>query len=370
MVCHFSEIPKDLPDTEDAVFRSRISCAYEDLKKHYAKEIADLYVSFGAPASTSRDPQPKRSSQSEDIQPGSSLSAVEPKYQFAQLILPQGTLEEIQHKINLFTLKDKVFGEWGLGQIEPYPRSALNFYGPPGTGKTLAAHAIANYLGKKIILATYAEIESKYHGDGPKNVKAVFKKAEDEDAVLFIDEADSLLSQRLSNVTQGSEQAINSMRSQLLICLERFSGLVIFSTNFVENYDKAFETRVSNIEFKMPDVEARAKIWERHLPDALPRESDVNVEALAEEIDDVCGRDIKNAVIDAALKVAYAQAHSGRTNPLCMRDLKDSIIAIKNARIKRKKTSKIEAKGVPISDEEKERIGKQVAAAINEKKDN
>jgi hypothetical protein len=36
-------------------------------------------------------------------------------------------------------------------------------------------------------------------------------------------------------VTQGSEQAINSMRSQLLICLEAFSGAVIFSTNLVEN---------------------------------------------------------------------------------------------------------------------------------------
>ncbi|MBR8840228.1 MAG: AAA family ATPase [Stigonema ocellatum SAG 48.90 = DSM 106950] len=55
-----------------------------------------------------------------------------------------------------------------------------------------------------------------------------------DNAVLFIDEADSLLSKRLLHVTQGSEQAINSIRSQLFICLEQYQGIVIFATNLVE----------------------------------------------------------------------------------------------------------------------------------------
>ena len=50
--------------------------------------------------------------------------------------------------------------------------------------------------------------------------RVIFHAAERDDAVLFLDESDSLLSKRLTNVTDGSAQAINSIRSQLLICLE------------------------------------------------------------------------------------------------------------------------------------------------------
>ena len=181
----FEGIPADLPEKEESLFRSRIDLACQDLIGHTKKEVGDLYLSFGRSNSVPPVPEIKQTApdREEDTLPGSNLSAVEPKYRFEQLVLPQGVLDDIQHKISLFQLKNKVFEEWGLKEIEPYPRSALNFHGAPGTGKTMAAHAIAQLLGKKIILATYAEIESKYHGDGPKNVKAVFKKAEEEDAI-------------------------------------------------------------------------------------------------------------------------------------------------------------------------------------------
>ncbi|QKZ17134.1 AAA family ATPase [Streptomyces chartreusis] len=80
-----------------------------------------------------------------------------------------------------------------------------------------------------LIMAGYAELESKFHGDGPKNVKAAFHAAESQGALLFIDEADSLLSRRLTDVPQGSEQAINSMRSQIVLCLDQFTAVVVFS---------------------------------------------------------------------------------------------------------------------------------------------
>src|SRR5258708_21599866 len=150
-------------------------------------------------------------------------------------------------------VEHKGFDEWGLRTIQPFPHSALNFHGPPGTGKTLAAHTIAHTLKRSILVASYAEIESKFHGEGPKNVKAIFHSAERDHAILFIDEANSLLSKRLTEVTQGSEQAINSMRSQLFICLQEFRGVVIFATNLVENYDKAFETRVRYLHFPLPN---------------------------------------------------------------------------------------------------------------------
>ena len=232
--------------------------------------------------------------------------AEEPRYTFDQVILPQKVLDQIEKAIGVIQVEHKVFDEWGLRSIIPTASSALSFYGPPGTGKSMAAEAIAAKLGKKILSATYADIESKYHGEGPKMVKAIFMAAERDDAVLFLDESDSLLSKRLTNVSDGSAQAINSMRSQLLISLERFKGIVIFATNLVVNYDKAFLSRLINIEFTMPTAVEREKIWWQHL-----RTDTVHV-PLAENVDipmlsatyEFCGREIKSAVKSACIATA------------------------------------------------------------------
>lgn len=235
--------------------------------------------------------------------------AVTPKYTFDMVQLPSDTLEQINRALGRIEYEQKVFNEWGLYAIMPNPVSALGFFGPPGTGKTLAAEAIADKLGKKIVRVSYADIENKYVGEGPKNVKAVFYAAEKQDAVLFIDEADSLLSKRLTSVSDGTGQAFNSMRSQLLMSLENFHGVAIFATNLVVNYDKAFLSRLISIEFKNPDVSLRQQIWATHLYPkflnghnlSIPLSDDVNICSLAEKYD-LCGRDIRNAVIDACVE--------------------------------------------------------------------
>lgn len=235
-----------------------------------------------------------------------------PLYSFDRVILPKEVKEKIEDAIGILQCEQKVFDEWGLYEILPHPSTSLSFFGPSGTGKTMAAEAVANKLGKKILKVSYADVESKFHGEGPKMVKAIFIAARNADAVLFFDEADSLLSKRLTNVTQGSEQAINSMRSQLLISLEEFRGIVIFATNLVVNYDKAFLTRLISVEFKTPDVGTRKQIWDVHIvaPDDgkqhklnIPLASDVNTSELAEKYDFV-GREIRNAVVAACVKAA------------------------------------------------------------------
>lgn len=251
-----------------------------------------------------------------------------PLFSFDQLVVSETVLENLLIAIEFIHVKSKVFDEWGLRKIEPFPRAVLNFYGKPGTGKTLAAHAIATKIERNILAISYAQLESMYHGEGPKNVDAVFLAAERENAVLFIDEAESLLSKRLTNVTQGSEEAINSMRSQLLIRLEQFRGVAIFSTNLVESYDKAFETRVRNVYFPMPDEDCRRELWRKHLSVGIPLAANVSFDKLA-QIDDVCGRDIKNAVIDAAIRVA-------RRNDVAV-ELGDLISSVE--RIKAEKTT-------------------------------
>ncbi len=334
-------IPDDIPVPVDALCRSRLHHAVTELL-HKAR-LKDLKITV-ATASTlldmhagpSLEAETTGQTRSSDDPPieirALQYKAQQPFFTFEQLVVPDALMEDLLSAVEVIRVERKVFDEWGLRKIQPFPHTALNFHGPPGTGKTLAAHAIAHGLNRSILVASYAEIESKFHGEGPKNVKAIFHAAERDHAILFtilfIDEADSLLSKRLTEVTQGSEQAINSMRSQLFICLQEFRGVVIFATNLVENYDKAFETRVRYLHFPLPDEQCRREIWRRHLVPQLPLAENVSPDQLAAYADDICGRDIRNAVIDAAVRVArYRKDHV----ELC--DLIEAVDRIKAARV-------------------------------------
>ena len=128
-----------------------------------------------------------------------------------------------------------IYSDWGFAEVDPTGRNmAINFYGPPGTGKTLAAEALAGTLGLKFIHIGISEIESKFVGETAKNISAAFQEAALQGALLFFDEADTLLGARLSSVTQGVDHEINAMRSTMLIELERFNGIVVFATNFAK----------------------------------------------------------------------------------------------------------------------------------------
>lgn len=356
-------IPDSIPETIAAVFRSRLITAVNKFLNQTNLENIKIIIgtasdlqNINGENSSSIESEDNKQNPENDLSSEKRASKYEtgkPLFDFEQLVVPEEVTEDLLLAVDLIELEPRVFDTWGLKKIEPFPRTALNFYGKPGTGKTLAAHAIASKINRPILVASYAQIESMYHGEGPKNIEAIFFAAERDNALLFIDEADSLLSKRLTNVTQGSEQAINSMRSQLLICLERFRGVVIFSTNLVENYDKAFETRVRNIHFPLPDKPSREEIWRRHLPTELPLATEVTCERLA-EVEDVCGRDIKNAVIDAAMRVA----RKGKSI-VQFSDLLDSIERIKAARIKD------EADSEELSPEEEVRISKEIQASLS-----
>lgn len=234
--------------------------------------------------------------------------AQNPRYRFDQVALPKEKIAEIELALDTILYEHQVFEEWGLYAIQPSPKCALSFYGPPGTGKSMLAEAIASKVGKKIISVSYADIENKYVGEGPKNVSAVFLAAQEQDAVLFIDEAESLLSKRLVNVSDPSGQAMNSMRSQMLISLENFHGIVVFATNMAVNYDRAFVSRIKHIFIDFPDAQTRATIWKKHLYPfdeqskslRIPLAEDVDTAVLGEKYV-LCGRDIRNTVVEACV---------------------------------------------------------------------
>lgn len=190
----------------------------------------------------------------------------------ADVILSAITKNQLEESLAKIKYHKVIYEEWGFGEVDKLGRSSiLNFYGAPGTGKTLTAEAFAGRLEMPIIKLGIAEIESKMMGETSKNIQRAFKDAHSQRAILFFDEADTLLGKRLSSVTQGVDNEVNAMRSTMLIELEKFDGIVIFATNFAKNYDEAFRSRISyHIEFTLPDLEARIKLWDKMLVGGVP----------------------------------------------------------------------------------------------------
>jgi SpoVK/Ycf46/Vps4 family AAA+-type ATPase len=234
------------------------------------------------------------------------VETITPERTLADVVLPprtQRTLEQALAEVRNHTL---IFSRWGLGERHTSGRGlGFNFAGPPGTGKTICAEAIANELGMKLLVVDYAEAESMWIGETPKNIVAAFRAAAEKNAVLFFDEADAIATRRSAGAPLRADREANLTVNILLRELEAFNGIVIFATNLATNLDPAFERRIrTHVLFEMPGVEERARIWQLQIhPQKTPLAPDVDFRKLAERYV-VSGGDIKNAVIKAAAAAA------------------------------------------------------------------
>lgn len=228
----------------------------------------------------------------------------QPRHTMADLILDPATQTQLLDVITYFQNQDLLFQQWGLGERFSAQRGlAVNLYGPPGTGKTVAAHAIVSALRLPMICVDYAEIESKYVGETSKNLSALFRTASEQNAVIFFDEADALLSKRVTNMTSATDVSVNQTRSVLLNLLNGYGGVILFATNFIQNFDAAFLRRIKyHVRFHLPDAVLREKLWRMYIPEKMPCE--VDFAALAGKFDGISGSDISNAVFTAAVRAA------------------------------------------------------------------
>lgn len=277
------------------------------------------------PTKSNSDPNKTRQPEKQEI----AFLISKPKYKLSDLILSEKNLDELQTVIKAKEYWSKVFVEWNLQSVMKQRKSLfINLYGDPGTGKTMASHAIAYELDKEMICVNYADIESKYVGETSKNLTNLFKIASEKDAIIFFDEADALLSKRVTNMSSSTDVSVNQTRSVLLTLLNDFDGMVIFATNFISNYDPAFMRRIQyHIKFELPDSELRKKLWKMYIPEEMP--TDVNISEIAEKYDGISGSDISNAVLKAALKAA--KNHDLLVKQSEFESAVDEIIKSKNA---------------------------------------
>lgn len=228
----------------------------------------------------------------------------EPKWSLDEIILPNDVKNQILDVATYADNAHRVFELWGFKHTHKFSRRiGVNLYGAPGTGKTMAAHAIAKNLGRKILIVNYADIESKYVGETPKNIRKAFEAAKASNSILFFDEADAILSKRVTNMTQAVDVSVNQTRSVMLMLMNEYQDFIIFATNFIENFDPAFMRRISiHIKFTLPDEDCRMKLWRMYTPTEVP--NNLDFDELAKKFDGISGSDISNAMLTAAFKAA------------------------------------------------------------------
>jgi SpoVK/Ycf46/Vps4 family AAA+-type ATPase len=180
---------------------------------------------------------------------------------------------------------------------------SILFAGPPGTGKTMAADVLAGALGLDLYKIDLSTVVSKYIGETEKNLARIFDEARTSNAILFFDEADALFGKR-TQVRDAHDRYANVEISYLLQKMEEYDGVVVLATNLRKNLDEAFMRRLHvTVEFPMPDVADRRRIWAQIWPAATPRDPDLDLEFLARQIE-VAGGSIRNIALAGAFLAA------------------------------------------------------------------
>ena len=155
------------------------------------------------------------------------------------------------------------------------------FYGGPGTGKTETVYQLARLTGRDVFVVDLSTVKDKWVGESEKNVKAIFDnyrrlaKQSSVAPILLLNEADGLLTRRLTNPERAVDQMINTMQNIILQEMENLDGILIATTNLTDNLDDAFERRfLYKVRFDRPDVRARGRIWQAMLPELPDGEAD------------------------------------------------------------------------------------------------
>ncbi len=234
-----------------------------------------------------------------------------------QLVLPPESLDSVREFVSRVRHTHQVYDTWGFDRIMSSARGLVAmFSGSPGTGKTMVAGVIARELGLDLYRVDVSRLVSKWIGETEKNLAEVFDAAEDGQAMLLFDEADSLFGKR-TEVRSSNDRYANLEVNYLLQRLDAFQGLAILTTNFGRSVDAAFNRRLSlRLTFPFPDEEMRERLWRAHLPPELPVAEDLDLRAVARKYQ-LSGGYIRNAALRGAFLAAgeaqqLAQRHLER----------------------------------------------------------
>lgn len=187
------------------------------------------------------------------------------------------------------------------------------FWGPPGTGKTEVVRQLARESGRDILMLDMAKTTSAAWGATEKFYRALFLgysymvAVSDKAPILMLNEADQLLSKRLTDVSTAIARSENTVSNIILEAFESTPGIILLTTNLASNFDDAFDRRLMfKTELSNPDAPARKKIWKSSIPELTDGESGRLAECF-----DLSGGQISNIVAKRNLAELYYDGDRG-----------------------------------------------------------
>jgi len=182
----------------------------------------------------------------------------------------------------------------------------LLFFGAPGTGKSEFARYISDRLDRKMICKKVSDIQSKWVGESEKNIRNAFYEAEQDNAILIIDEADSLLFNRAK--ARNSWEI--SFTNEFLTQMERFRGILICTTNRASELDKASIRRFNHkIEFKYLDSQGNLIFYKKMIAPLLKTRLNKNHKKMLMAIKQLAPGDFKTVRNNYAFYSSDELAH-------------------------------------------------------------
>jgi proteasome regulatory subunit len=211
-------------------------------------------------------------------------------------------IREVREAVEMPLLESDQFDEVGID-----PPTGVLLHGPPGTGKTMLAKAVANQTDATFIKMAGSELVRKFIGEGARLVRDLFElAAENEPAIIFIDEIDAVAATRTESKTSGDAEVQRTMM-QLLNEMDGFDErgdiCIIAATNRFDMLDRAIlrPGRFDRlIEVPKPDEVGRELIFKIHTRHMNLAE-DVDFEALAAEANDLSGAEIESLTTEAGM---------------------------------------------------------------------
>ena len=234
------------------------------------------------------------------------------------LVLPASLLEQLSEVRQWVSHGQTLLSDWGM-RDRLAPGFTTLFYGPPGTGKTLSASLLGKYCDCEVYRIDLSMMVSKYIGETEKNLARVFDAAENRRWILFFDEADALFGKR-TKIESSHDRHANQEVSFLLQRIESFSGVVVLASNIKFNIDDSFIRRFQSVvEFPMPNLNERLRIWEQSFPAQVRLESRVDLHQLASD------HSLSGGMILNVVRFASLRALSNSSKKIMLEDVQAGI---------------------------------------------